>query len=175
MGESCCGHKPVGQPRESAMAKLCLYKPLLVILAISLFTSAALNLAGHMSYLDGAMGMFLIQIALLKLLDVRGFADSFQRYDLVAGKLRVYALAYPFLELLFGVLFLSGLVPLITNIAFLVFMVIGTLGVVNVLRTGQSVQCACAGSGFALPVGRVTLLENVVMGAMAVMNLVHIF
>lgn len=173
MGQSCCAHQP--EVKQSALKeKVVLYKPLLVILAISLFTSAALNLAGHDSYMDGVMGLFLIMIAMLKLMDVRGFANSFARYDLLAGKVRAYALAYPFIELLFGVLFLSGLVPLITNVAFLVVMAVGTVGVVNTLRSGKSFQCACAGSGFSLPVGRVTLFENVAMGAMAVVNLIHL-
>ena len=174
MGHACCAHKDEMPKVSPLKEKIILYKPLLIILAISLVTSAALSLAGHMSYMDGAMGLFLILIAALKLFDITGFAMSFARYDLLAGKVRAYALAYPFIELAFGILFLSGLIPLITNVAFIVIMVIGTAGVINTLRSGKSFQCACAGAGFSLPVGRVTLFENLVMLGMAALNLSHL-
>ena len=81
MGQSCCAHQP--EVKQNALKdKVVLYKPLLVILAISLFTSAALNLAGHDSYMDGVMGLFLIMIAMLKLMaDQRLDAIIYATYD----------------------------------------------------------------------------------------------
>jgi hypothetical protein len=64
-------------------------------------------------------------------------------------------------------LYLSGLHPLFANAAMVFVMTIGTLSVLRVIRSGVSLRCACVGSAFDLPVGRVTLAENLVMGSMA--------
>jgi hypothetical protein len=53
-------------------------------------------------------------------------------------------------------------------------MTLGSIGVVNVIRSGKTVRCACVGGSFAQPVGRVTLAENCAMAVMAGMGLCHL-
>ncbi len=53
------------------------------------------------------MGFFLVVFALLKVFNLSGFADGFQKYDLLARRFRAYALAYPFIELALGLGYLA--------------------------------------------------------------------
>lgn len=158
-------------PAENFSDKLRLYRPLIVIFSVSLAAGAGLALTHRVPFMDGAMGLFLLFLAVLKLFNVATFAKSFARYDLLAARVPAYGKAYPFIEVLFGILFLSGVAPLLTNGAFIVFMLIGTAGVIQTLRSGKSFICACVGTTFGLPVGRVTLVENVGMMLMAIFNL----
>lgn len=163
---ACCAVKPKSYFYE----KLKLYRPLLAIVALSAGVGA-LSPQWGIAPMDGLMGAFLVLLAALKFVNLPGFAKSFARYDVVAGRFYAYALAYPFIELGLGALYLSGFFPMETNVATLAVMIVGSIGVVNVIRSGEALQCACVGANFNLPVGRVTLAENVAMAAMAIYNL----
>jgi len=164
--------KPAAAP-ESFADKLRQYKPLIVILAVALVAAAGLTVGGHMAFMPASMGLFLCLLATLKFFNLQGFADTFAGYDLLAARVRAYAFAYPFIEMALGFLYLSGIAPVITNSVMIVLMLGGSLGVVQVIRRGNKVQCACVGTSFALPVGRVTLAENLIMAAMAAMMLFY--
>lgn len=151
--------------------KIRLYRPLVVITGISLLGAAALAIGAHIHFMNASMGLFLAFLSALKLFDLQGFAKGFAGYDLLAARVPLYAKAYPFIELSFAVLFLSGLFSFVTNVATIIVMLVGSLGVIQTLRTGQKVSCACVGTGFNLPVGRVTLAENMAMAAMSAMNI----
>lgn len=174
MSNSCCASKaPVAE--ESLSEKIALYRPLIVIAMISVFTALALSVTGRVPMMNGLMGMFLCFLSALKFFNLSGFAAGFAQYDVVASRYRPYGTAYPFIELVLGLLYLSGLWPLLSNIAMIGIMSVGTMGVIKTIRSGQSVQCACVGTGFNIPVGRVTLTENVVMAAMAAASIVHLY
>jgi hypothetical protein len=96
----------------------------------------------------------------------------FAQYDPLAARVPAYARAYPFIELAVGMFYLAGIVPVFTNIVLILILGITTVGVVRVMVTGTKVECGCAGANFNLPVGRVTLFENVLMIAMAMASLV---
>lgn len=172
MQKTCCGKK---EPQAPAFyEKLVLYKPLIVIVLISILSATALAGAGHVPFMNALMGFFLIFLAALKLFNLQGFAKSFSKYDIVARRSPAYGMAYPFIELGLASLYLSGLWPLLTNGLMIFFMAVGTVGVVQTIKSGQLLQCACVGTAFNLPVGRVTLLENLAMALMAAMNIAHI-
>jgi len=75
--------------------------------------------------------------------------------------------SYPFLELLLGVAFLTQTLLIASNIITLIFMISQSIGVINVLKNKQEIQCACLGSSINLPISNITLLENIVMISMA--------
>jgi hypothetical protein len=150
------------------------YRPLLIVTGISLTVAIAVSLTGHIHFMNAWMGLFLLLLAFLKFLNLSGFTKSFARYDIVAARLPVYAKAYPFVELALAALFLTGAFPLFTNIVMMLVMAVGSIGVVKTLRSGVCLKCACVGSGFDIPVGKVTLFENGLMFAMAAMNLVSL-
>jgi hypothetical protein len=166
-GKSCCAAKAEGPKTAVAgvfMEKLATYRPLLVMLLISIL--GALALPG-VPFMHGVMGFFLAFLSALKLFNLKGFADGFARYDIVAGRVRAYAFAYPFIELGLALLYFSGAAPAVTGLATVAVMLAGVPGILGVIRRGEKVQCACVGSGlFSLPVGCVTLAENIVMGLM---------
>lgn len=167
MSASCCAVK---ERKTDYRSKITLYKPLIVILGISLVAAAALSLNG-IPAMNGLMGTFLLFLSSLKLFNITAFAETFAKYDFIAKRSRGYALAYPFIELGLGCLYLSGGLPVLTNTIALFVMCVGNIGVAQVIRSKSKVTCACVGSGFNLPVGLVTLAENMVMAIMSAVNL----
>ena len=118
------------------------------------------------------MGGFFVVFSFFKLLDLKGFANSFSTYDPIARKWLGYGYLYPFIELSLGIAYLIGLNLLVTNILTLIIILIGTIGVAKTLLNKKSIQCACLGTIFNLPMTKVTLTENSVMIAMAVVMLI---
>ena len=53
------------------------------------------------------------------------------------------------------------------NILTAVIMSVGLIGVIAAVRKKQTIQCACLGTAFNLPMSVVTIIENSVMLAMA--------
>jgi copper chaperone CopZ len=116
--------------------------------------------------LDFMAGFFLV-FSFFKLLDVRGFADAYRSYDIVARRSRAWALAYPFVELGLGVAYLIRWELMIVNVVALVLMLIGSIGVLRALARKDRIRCACLGTALNLPMTTVTLVEDLVMAGMA--------
>ena len=124
--------------------------------------------------MENFMGGFFVVFSLFKMLDLSGFADGYSSYDIVAKRSRFYALSYPFIELALGMAYFAGFNPFTTNIITLVLMIIGTIGVAKALIAKRTIQCACLGTALKLPMTKVTLAEDVLMGAMALLMLLSI-
>jgi len=107
-------------------------------------------------------------LALLKLQDVERFATMFLNYDLLARRWVPYSYAYPYLEALAGVLMLAGVARWL-SIPIALF--IGTIGAVSVFKAvyidRRELKCACVGGNSNVPLGFVSLTENLGMVAMA--------
>lgn len=121
--------------------------------------------------LDFMAGFFLV-FSFFKLLDLRGFADAYQSYDIIARRSRPYAFAYPFLELALGVAYLVRWQLTITNAVTLALMLAGSVGVLRALLRKDRIRCACLGTALNLPMTTVTLVEDLGMAAMAALMLV---
>ena len=119
------------------------------------------------------MGAFFIVFSLFKLLNLSGFADAYSTYDILAARYRIYGLTYPFIELLLGIAYFTGFAPLATNTFTFVLMLVGSIGVFKALRTKRRFQCACLGTALKLPMTKVTLVEDLTMGAMALIMLLY--
>jgi hypothetical protein len=117
------------------------------------------------------MGAVLSGLALLKLRDLVGFADAFEQYDILAARSRAYALAYPFLELGLGILFLTKTYSSSAAGVLGVLMLISLFGVGRAIIRRKQLVCACMGTGIRVPLTTLTLTENLVMGVMAYMVL----
>ena len=118
------------------------------------------------------MGAFFIVFSLFKMINLSGFADGYGTYDILAKHSRGYALAYPFIELGLGIAYFIHIAPMVTNIATLVLMLIGAVGVAQAIQQKRAIQCACLGTALKLPMTKVTLAEDLVMAAMAFLMLV---
>lgn len=152
------------------------YRPLLVVLGLALAGATALqfrNRAGFelMAFMTTFMGLFLLSFATLKLFDLGGFAKGFEKYDLLAAKIPVYARIYPFLELALALLYLSGWFLSFAFCATILLMGFGLLGIVQSMRRGENLQCACMGSFLDVPLSVVSLAENAGMAGMAILML----
>jgi glutaredoxin len=85
---------------------------------VALFSTAGLVALVTSLGVTGFMGISLSMLASLKLMDLNAFAASFEKYDLITKRFKPYGKTYPFVELLIGLGFLSGLAPLATGIWF---------------------------------------------------------
>jgi len=113
------------------------------------------------------MGLFFVVFSFFKLLDLKGFQESFRRYDPLAKSLPFYGWVYPFMELTLGVLFFMRFEVQLALWLTLGILSITTIGVVKVLLSKKQIQCACLGSVLKLPMTEATLIENAVMIGMA--------
>lgn len=146
------------------------YRPLLLVIGYLLGIVVLVDAGMAFSWMRAMghfMGGFFLAFSFFKLLDLGGFADAFQSYDVLAKHSRVYGYAYPFIELALGVAYLVGFQPLLTNIATLAVMLLGLIGVSQALLQKRRIQCACLGTVFNLPMSKITFIEDGVMAAMA--------
>ena len=152
-------------------SKLVTYRPLLLIvgylLGAVLLSEMSSGQFQPMQAMRHFMAGFFFVFSFFKMLDVNAFADSFQGYDLLAARFRAYALAYPFIEVVLGICYLINWNPLLTNIATAAIMLLGIVGVTRVLLQKKTIQCACLGTVFNLPMSYVTFIENGLMIVMA--------
>lgn len=114
------------------------------------------------------MGLFYIVFSFFKMLDLKGFPDSFRMYDPLAKKVSFYAMLYPFIETALGLMFLLRFEIGVALYATLVILGITTIGVTKVLLDKKSIQCACLGTALKLPMTKATFIENSLMIAMAI-------
>ncbi|MBX7109609.1 MAG: cation transporter [Chitinophagales bacterium] len=154
------------------------YKPLLLIFGYITFVSfiAAYNnpVINWTSWMNNFMAGFFLTFSFFKLLDLHGFANGYATYDLLAKKWRAYGFIYPFIELLFGVSLLIGGNLEWIYLVVVIVMGFSTLGVINSLRNKQIIECACLGTIFRVPLGTVTLIEDLLMVSMALLMLILI-
>lgn len=148
--------------------------PLFLIFAYIIIASALLNknpwdINGFM--LD-FMGLFYVVFSFFKLLDLKGFPESFKMYDPIAKVIPLYGWVYPFIEVALGVMFLMRIETPIALIITLIVLGITTIGVTKTLLDKKSIQCACLGTALKLPMTKATFIENSIMIVMAIVMLI---
>jgi hypothetical protein len=139
------------------------------IAAIASFDAQTFSWHQWMRYF---MAGFFIVFSFFKFLDLKGFARSYAMYDLLAKQWKGYGYVYPFLELGLGVLYLTAINLPATHVATIIIMGFSSIGVIRNMLSPNQVQCACLGTVFKLPLGNVTLVEDLLMVAMAGVMLV---
>lgn len=137
----------------------------LVILGITL---VSFWLADGSDFVRWFMGVFFVAFASFKFIGYQMFAMMFAGYDIVAKRFKPYAYVYPFIELGLGVLYLTDVAPVPRDIATVLIMGVGSIGVVQEIRKRSGIHCACLGNVIKLPLSTVSLVEDVGMGLMAV-------
>ena len=121
------------------------------------------------------MGLFYIVFSFFKLLDLKGFPESFKMYDPLAKVMPVYRWIYPFIELTLGILFLMRIQISIALVITLVILGITTIGVTRILLNNKTIQCACLGTALKLPMTKATFIENSIMIVMAIIMLIKTY
>ncbi len=150
------------------------YKPVIALFGMALAMALAASWAVYGTVATVAAGEWFIAfamclLALQKLKDVDGFATMFLNYDLLAQRWVPYGRVYPFAEGLAGVLMISGA---LMWISVPVALFIGGIGAASVFKAvyvdGRELKCACVGGDSNVPLGFVSLTENLMMVGMAV-------
>jgi copper chaperone CopZ len=141
------------------------YYPLLLVMALVAVVPLATGTV--MGWMMGFMAGFYIVFGAFKLLDVPAFARSYAQYDIIAKRIPVWGYAYPFIELALGFGFLFWLDMRVLSWIALVLSLVGAVGVIQANRSKQTIECACLGTVFKLPMSIVTIIENLGMAVMA--------
>ena len=155
------------------------YMPVIAIFASTALMALAivLNLYEGFPLLTWLKWLFagsMVVLAVQKLQDVEGFVNGFLGYDLLAQRYVPYGYAYPFAELYAGV----GMMALIGTGSALIWLVapvaifIGAVGGWSVFKAvyidKRELTCACVGGGSNVPLGFISLTENLVMLGMGI-------
>lgn len=160
--------------RPLADPKALTYRPVIALfgIAAAIALAASWQVTGELLTLRALQwfgGVATALLALQKLRDVEGFTNGFLTYDLLARARVRYAYAYPWLEGGVGVLMIAGALPWLTVP---VALVIGGIGAVSVFKAvyvdRRELKCACMGANSNVPLGFVSLSENLIMVAMGV-------
>jgi glutaredoxin len=154
------------------------YTPVIAVFA----STALLAMAANYAVLGSAftvraaewfIGFSMVVLAMLKLRDLEGFSRMFLGYDLLAKRRVRYSYIYPFAELTAGVLMTAGA---LTWFSAPLALVIGGIGAVSVFKAvyidRRELKCACVGGDSNVPLGFISLTENLMMIAMAVWMLI---
>lgn len=150
------------------------YLPLFVIVGMILVASYVALIGKPFSptaFIFNFMTGFFLIFAGFKLMDLKGFAEGYSTYDLLAQKWFGYGYVYPFIELAFGLLMLAGYHPawlLWTEFAVMIF---SGIGVVIKLAKGEEFQCACLGTFLKVPLTYITVIEDFGMAALALLTI----
>ena len=151
------------------------YKPLILVFGYILLVAILVEINdgewGWHRFMSHFMAGFFLVFSFFKMLDLRGFASSYAMYDVLAKKLPIYGYIYPFIELVLGSLYLLGYRPMLVNIITLLVMLFSSIGVILAVTNKQKIRCACLGTGFNLPMTTVTIIEDLLMAAMAALML----
>ena len=145
------------------------YRPIVAIFSMTLLMALALEWAtnGLNSFVavgETFIALSMCVLAILKLRDLESFANQFLGYDLLARRLVRYAYVYPFAEAFAGVGMLAGILdPLVSATA----LFIGGAGAASVIKAvyidRRELRCACVGGNSNVPLGFISLTENVMM------------
>lgn len=156
---------------EQAKSWLSTYKPILIIFAyitiISIIAGTQHNTFHWMQAMNIFMAGFFLTFSFFKMLDLKGFAESYSMYDIIAKKVKAWGFVYAFIELALGIAYATNFQPFVTNIVTLVVMSISIIGVLQSVLNKRKIQCACLGAVFNLPMSTVTIIEDALMIAMS--------
>jgi glutaredoxin len=150
------------------------YRPVVALFSMTALMALATSYAVTDSLFTTAaaawfIGFSMIVLALLKLQNIEGFATTFLNYDLLAKRWVPYSYVYPFAEALAGVLMVAGA---LTWLSAPIALFIGSIGAVSVFKAvyveKRELKCACVGGASNVPLGFVSLTENLMMIGMAV-------
>ena len=165
-----------GNHQSEQVAFFVTYKPLVLVFSYILLVTLAVEYAnGSVAlhrFMPHFMAGFFLVFSFFKLLDLRGFASSYAMYDVLAKRVKAYAYIYPLIELGLGTAYLLGYRPMLTNVVTLIVMAFSSIGVILAVANKQKIKCACLGTGFNLPMTTVTIIEDLLMAAMAAWMLI---
>jgi glutaredoxin len=159
--------KRVSDPKATS------YRPVIFLFVLTALMALAASFAvtGQLLTVRAAewfIAFSMVVLAMLKLQNVESFSAMFLNYDLLARRWVPYSYVYPYAEALAGVLMIAGALKWISVP---VALFIGIIGAVSVFKAvyidKRELKCACVGGSSNVPLGFISLTENLMMIAMA--------
>ncbi len=156
------------------------YAPIIAIFSTTfimalIFTSRLEEEFIYSELIKSFIALSMTFLAVLKLRDLESFSNQFITYDILARRYVPYAYVYPFIELIAGLFMLAKFVLPIAAVGSLF---IGTIGATSVIKAvyieRRDLKCACVGGNSKVPLGAISLTENlmmILMGVFIFMNL----
>ena len=150
------------------------YKPVIALFAFALLMAIAVTWLTSGSAFTGRTVEWFISISMVllglqKLQDVERFATMFLNYDLLAQRWVRYGYVYPFVETGAGLLMMAGVLTWLSAPAALFVASIGAISVFKAVYIDKrELKCACVGGDSKVPLGFVSLTENLMMVGMAI-------
>ena len=154
------------------------YQPVVAIFAVTILMAltACWALKGELApvrVLELFVAFSMCVLGILKLQDLQSFATGFIQYDMIAQRYVPYSYVYPFVEAGAGILMIAGL---FTWVAAPAALVVSTIGAISVFKAvyieKRDLNCACVGGGSSVPLGFISLTENLMMMGMSIWMIV---
>lgn len=169
------GHSEVMEQTKSWFET---YKPVLLIFGfitvVTLLIQWQSGSFHFMEWMRHFMAGFFLVFSFFKLLNLKGFTESYIMYDVIARRIPVWAYVYAFVELALGIAFLVDFNPMVTNLITFVVMSVSIIGVLQSVLNKKRIQCACLGAVFNLPMSTITIIEDALMIAMSAYMLLQL-
>lgn len=135
---------------------------------------ARVNSFNFLMFLELFIAFSMCALAIQKLKDLDSFSNQFITYDILGRRWVRYSYIYPFAEMIAGVGMLSMILPAFFG---LISVVIGTIGAISVVKAvyieKRDLKCACVGGDSNVPLGAISLTENVMMMLMGLWMIFH--
>ena len=150
------------------------YKPVIVLFIVAALMSSVISWLLIGSIFSGRsiewfISISMVLLGLQKLQDVERFATMFLNYDLLAQRWVRYGYVYPFVETGAGLLMMAGVLTWLSGPAALFVASIGAISVFKAVYVDKrELKCACVGGDSNVPLGFVSLTENLMMIGMAI-------
>jgi glutaredoxin len=159
--------KPVPDPKAVS------YKPVIAVFSVTALMALATSYAAFgdaftIRAAEWFIAFSMCMLAILKLQNLETFSSMFLNYDLLARRWVPYSYIYPFAEAAAGILMVAGA---LNWLSIPIALFIGGIGAASVFKAvyidKREIKCACVGGGSNVPLGFVSLTENLMMVAMA--------
>ena len=154
------------------------YQPVIAVFAVTLLMALSTCWAFKGEFIFGiSIELFVAYsmcvLAILKIQDLYAFSNQFITYDLIGQRFVPYAYIYPFVELFAGVLMIALVYIYIAAPAALFIGGVGAVSVVKAVYVDKrKLKCACVGGNSNVPLGFLSLTENLMMVGMGIWMLV---
>ncbi|MEO0445842.1 MAG: glutaredoxin [Verrucomicrobiota bacterium] len=154
------------------------YQPVVAVFAVTFGMAVATGWAMEQFSLIRVLELFvafsMCVLGILKCQNLLSFSTGFVQYDLLARRYVPYSFVYPFIEVGAGILMIAGWATLIVAP---VVLVVSTMGAISVIKAvyleKRDLNCACVGGGSRVPLGFLSLSENLMMMTLAIWMMVR--
>jgi glutaredoxin len=173
-GQRIGGYEALREHFGLSTSKGTTYTPVIALFSVAalLALAVAWQTGGPLLHIDTVeyfIAIAMVLLGLQKLTNIESFSTMFLNYDLLAKRWVPYGRIYPFVEAGAGVLMLAGSLIWLASPAALF---IGTIGAISVFKAvyidRRELKCACMGGESRVPLGFISLTENLIMIAMAI-------